>query len=165
MKNIFKLSLLALLLLANTSLVNAQCQLCHLSEFQAQSVVSYLKLKQEAVLYAGCAMGDIARQLKIENVSYRPVQGKEDYFEVYVEGTVIGTFDIDRQHVKNYVDTQMKFSGVIDIAYVHVRTGGYHDNDSGKSVWDATCLGIFLGYDCDPCVDPFDYPYLSSTNR
>lgn len=162
MKNFLKLSFITLLFVGQSTLVHAQCQLCHLSEFQAQSVVSYLKLKKEAVLYAGCAMGDIARQLKIETVSYRPVKDKADYFEVYVEGTVIGTFDIDRQHIKNYVDTHMKFSGVIDIAYVHVRTGGYHDSDSGKSVWDATCLGIFLGYDCDPCVDPFDYPYISS---
>ncbi|MDX2303498.1 MAG: hypothetical protein NW226_11895 [Microscillaceae bacterium] len=139
---------------------SAQCQLCNLNEDQAQKVVNYLKINQEVILYAGCANGDIARKLRINTIKYRPVADNPGYFQVFMEGTVIATFNIQNQSTIDYVETEMPFSGVVDIAYVHVRSGGYIDPRTGKNIWDAVCLGIYLGYNCDPCVDPFDYPYF-----
>ncbi len=137
----------------------AQCQLCHLKQEQAQKAVEYLRLKGEIVLYAGCANGDIARKLNINQVNYRPVRDRLGYYEIFVDGIVTRTFDIQDQRPANVVETEMRFADVIDIAYVHVRTSGYQDMNTGRKIWDATCLGIYLGYDCDPCIDPFDYPY------
>lgn len=147
-------------LLANITL--AQTQLRHLTKTQAQRVVNFLKMNPDVVLYAGCAHKDIARKLKIESVSYQPVAERPDRFEVFIQGMIVGTFDIINQTTQRYVETKMQFADVVDIAYVHIRTGFFKDPNTGKNVWDATCLGIYLGYDCDPCVDPFDYPYISS---
>lgn len=141
--------------------IYAQCQLCYLTEAQAQTTVNYLNTKNEMILYTGCANNDLARYIKISEISYRPSQDSPGYFEVYAKGTTYFTFYIQNQKPVNYAETNMKFEGVIDIAYVHVRTGGYTDTLTKTSVWDATCLGIYLGYDCDPCIDPFDYPDVS----
>ena len=117
------------------------------------------------VVYAGCANNDIARLVKISEIKYRPSTDQEGYFEIYARGVTEGTFYVQNQKPSNYADTNMKFEAVIDIAYVHIRTGGFTEESTGKSVWDATCLGIYLGYDCDPCVDPFDYPVLTQAQK
>jgi hypothetical protein len=74
-----------------------------------------------------------------------------------MEGIVVGTFDIINQKPDNYASTEMKFGDTVDITYIHIRSGGYL-NENGQNVWDATCLGIYMGFDCDPCIDPFAYP-------
>ena len=140
--------------------IQAQCQLCNLNHEQAQKVANFLNINNEVILYAGCANGDIARKLQIASVKYRSVADKPGYYQIYIEGTVVATFNIENQVTTDYVETEMPFKGVVDIAYVHVRSGGYIDQQTGKNVWDAVCLGIYLGYNCDPCVDPFDYPYF-----
>jgi len=155
--------LLVFLFLGITSFsIKAQCQLCYLTEAQAKAAVNYLSIKNEMIVYAGCANNDIARLVNISEINYRPSTDQKGYFEIYARGTTIGTFYIQNQRPENYADTNMKFESVIDIAYVHIRTGGFTDKITGKDVWDATCLGIYLGYDCDPCVDPFDYPMLTN---
>ncbi|MCU0444644.1 MAG: hypothetical protein MUE85_06965 [Microscillaceae bacterium] len=137
----------------------AQSQLRYLSETNAQKVVKFLKYEKELVLYYNCGdqSKDVARRLKIDKVSYVPAD-RAGYFEVLLEGTVVATFDVENQMPINYFKTEEKFAEVVDIAYVHIRAGGYLDSMSGKTIWDATCLGIYLGFDCDPCIDPFDYP-------
>lgn len=152
--------MLLLGLIFQTQMLSAQCQLCNLNEEQAKKVTDFLSINNEVVLFAGCANGDIARKLQVKSVKYRPAKNKPGYFQIYMEGTILATFNIVNQVTEDYVETEMPFAGVVDIAYVHVRSGGYVDQRTGKNVWDAVCLGIYLGYNCDPCVDPFDYPYF-----
>lgn len=135
----------------------AQCQLCYLNEKQAQRAFTFLKMTNEVVLFSGCENNDIARKLVIQKVEKRPADRK-GYFEIYIKGSIIATFDIVDQKVDHYAKMNLQFEDVVDIAYVHIRTGGYSDPETGNNIWDANCLGIYLGYDCDPCVDPFDYP-------
>lgn len=150
-----------ILLLSCYTKVSAQCQLCSLNEENAKKVIDFLQFETELVLYySDCnnsKVKDIARHVKIDKVSYQPADRK-DYFQIYIEGVVIGVFDIENQAPLNYVKNDMKFAGVIDIAYTHIRSRGYTDETTGKNVWDAVCLGIYLGFECDPCIDPFDYP-------
>jgi hypothetical protein len=140
----------------------AQSQLRYLNETNAQRVANFLKFEKELILYYNCGdqSKDLARRLKIEKVSYQPTD-RAGYFEILLEGTVVATFDIENQMPTHYFKMEEKFSDVVDIAYVHIRAGGYLDAMTGKTIWDATCLGIYLGFDCDPCIDPFDYPTQS----
>ena len=153
------LFLVSLVIFIYSQNILAQCQLCNLNADQADKVTSFLSINNEVILYAGCANGDIARKLQIKSVKYRPVTDNPGYYQIYMEGTIVATFNIENQVTTDYVETEMPFKGVVDIAYVHVRSGGYIDQVTGKNIWDAVCLGIYLGYNCDPCVDPFDYPY------
>ncbi len=161
--NQLKTCILTLFLFFNLGTVasQAQCQLCYLTEEQAQTVVNYLSIKNEMIVYAGCANNDLARLVNISKVSYRPSTDQKGYFEIYAQGVTTGTFYIQNQKPSDYAETNMKFEAIIDIAYIHIRTGGFKEQGTGKSIWDATCLGIYLGYDCDPCIDPFDYPMMS----
>lgn len=159
-KNLILICLSILLTLPTLSI--AQCQLCYLNAEQAQKAKEYLEIKKEIILYAGCSNDEVARKVLIEKVSFRPVKDKTGYYEIFVEGSIQATFNIYQQRTSNYSPQNLPFDGVIDIAYAHVRAGGYRDPQSGESIWDATCLGIYLGYDCDPCVDPFDYPVTAS---
>ena len=161
MKKCFLLGLFtALMSFANVLL--AQCQLCYLNEDNVKRAINFLNFEKEVVIYySDCAnksVKDLARRVKIEKVSYQKAE-REGYFEIVLEGTTIGTFEIEEQLPVNYSKTDMKFSEVIDITYVHIRSGGYVDASSGRKIWDTTSLGIFLGFDCDPCTDTFDYPF------
>jgi hypothetical protein len=162
----YTLAIIFLLSVGIAHSLQAQCQLCYLTKDAAIKAVEYLKMKKEAVLFAGCENGDIARHIQFTKINYRKVIDplrKEERFEIYAEGKVVGTFDIINQKPDNYVKTEMQFNDVIDIAYVHISAGGYRNSD-GKDVWDATCLGIYLGFECDPCIDPFDYPMANLDN-
>jgi hypothetical protein len=156
-----RILILIIVLLWGISGIKAQCQLCYLPEEQAKRVSKFLAMEKEVVLYySDCKseVKDIARRLKISKVSYKPAD-VPSYYEIHLEGVIVGTFDIVNQQADNYVKTEMKFNDPIDIAYLHIRSGGYL-NESGQNVWDAICLGIYLGFDCDPCIDPFAYPML-----
>lgn len=135
----------------------AQSQLRYLKLSRVTKVIEFLEDSPDAVLYTGCAYKDIARKLKIESVRYEPASDKSGYFVIIIKGVVIGTFNIVDQEVQNYYKTSTPFSEIVDIAYVHVPTT-FYDDPSGKRIYDATCLGIYLGFECDPCIDPFDYP-------
>ncbi|TAE10618.1 MAG: hypothetical protein EAZ95_14625 [Bacteroidetes bacterium] len=137
----------------------AQCQLCYLSEAQARQVVSYLNNDSEVVLYySNCTQEskDVARRIKIKKAMYKKTD-RPDMYEITLEGTVIGTFDVLGRKLENYVKNDMPFSEPIDITFVHVRAGGAMSQDGIQS-WEAVSLGIYLGFDCDPCIDPFQYP-------
>lgn len=138
---------------------HAQCQLCYLSEAQAKQVVNYLNNDSEAVFYySNCTQEskDVARRIKIKKAYYKKTD-REDRFEVVLEGTIIGTFDVVGRRLENYVKNDMPYSDTIDITYVHIRAGGFM-SEEGTQSWEAVSLGIHLGYDCNPCIDPFQYP-------
>lgn len=152
-----KITIICFLVLSTYS-SNAQCQLCYLTASQKDKATEYLNIVKEVILYSACENNDIARKLKISKVIVKPADTK-GFFRLILKGEIIATFDIINQKPINYIKTNtIEFEGAVDLAYLHIRSGGYID-DSGNQVWDATCLGIFLGFDCNPCIDPFDYPY------
>lgn len=141
------------------SSVQAQCQLCYLSETQAKQVVAYLTNDNEVVLhYNNCTQEskDLARRIKINKAYYKKTE-RDGLFEIVLEGVVVGIFEVVGRRLENYVKNDMPYSDTIDVAYVHVRGGGFMSQDGIQS-WEAISLGIHLGYDCDPCTDPFQYP-------
>jgi|GEM_PF-4675338 len=138
----------------------AQCQLCQLSETDAKKIVQYLSNDAEIVLYCNYTPGskDFGRHVKIKKVYYQKLDASNVY-EIKLEGTVIGTFDVVGRKLENYVknDMPLRNDDPIDITYVHIRAGGFMTED-GRQSWEAISLGIYLGYDCDPGNDPFQYP-------
>lgn len=138
----------------------AQCQLCYLTEAQAKQVVNYLNNDSEVVMYYdNCRQDskDVARRIKIKEASYTKVE-RNDLFEVSLKGTIVGIFDIVGRRTENYVKNDMPFSDTIDITFLHIRAGGFM-TEEGIQTWEGISLGIYLGFDCDPCVEPFQYPH------
>lgn len=138
----------------------AQSQLTNLDKLQAVRAVNYLKTQKEVILYSGCEINDIARKIVLEDVKYEPSPDQTNRFNVKITGRIIATFRIKYQETINYQKKalpELKTNLLIDLSTVHVAAGGY-TNKQGKYIWDATCLGIYLGFYCDPCIDPFDYP-------
>lgn len=145
------------LLLFSIATVNAQCKMCYLTKKQAEKAANYLKTQDDIILYAGCELKDIARRVKVIKVIIAPTEIK-DKFQIKIEGAIFATFEIEDDMAVKYVKANIRDTFYIDLAYTHVRTNGYKNAKKNKYVWDATCLGVYLGYSADPCVDPFDYP-------
>jgi hypothetical protein len=139
----------------------AQCQLCFVSEAQARQIVGYLNNDSDVVLYySNCTPSskDVARRVKIKKAYYKKAE-RDGLYQVFIEGIVTGTFDVVGRKIENYVKNDMPFAEPepIDITFVHVRSGGSM-NEDGTQAWEAISLGIHLGFHCDPCIDPFQYP-------
>lgn len=145
------------LLMLSIVTANAQCRMCYLTKKQAEKAANYLKTQDDIILYAGCELKDLARRVAVKKVVIAPTEIK-DKFQLKIEGFIFATFEIEDNMVVNYTKTIIRDTFYIDLAYIHVRTGGYTNEQTGKYIWDATCLGVYLGYTVDPCVDPFDYP-------
>ena len=145
------------LLLFSIATVDAQCKMCYLTKKQAEKAANYLKTQDDIILYAGCELKDIARRLEIKKVIIAPTEIK-DRFQIKIEGLIFATFEIEGDVVVNYVKATIWDTFHIDLAYAHVRTSGYKDVKKNKYIWDATSLGVYLGYIVNPCIDPFDYP-------
>ena len=157
MKKLCLLWFVGLLLFCNITKVNAQCRMCYLTKKQAEKAATYLRTQDDIILFAGCELKDIARRVEVKKVIVEPTEiaGK---FQLKIQGFIFATFELKDNKVINYTKTVVKDTFHIDLAYVHVRTGGYQDEQSKQYIWDATCLGVYLGYTVDPCTDPFDYP-------
>ncbi len=137
---------------------SAQCQLCYLDFEKTKETVNALKAQKEVILFSGCEYNDIGRRLKIDSVYFLPVKNSPQQYEIYIKGRIIAFFSIQDQGISNYTAELIDFHEGVDIAYIHIRTGGFLDQTLNKYIFDATCLGIYLNYECDPCTDPFDYP-------
>ncbi len=144
-------------LLLGSFTVQAQCRMCYLTKKQAEKAANYLKTQKDIILFAGCELKDIARRVSIKKVEIEPTEIKGK-FQIKIEGFIFATFEIEDNMVTHYTKTVSKDTFYIDLAYIHVRTGGYTNHTTQQYIWDATCLGVYLGYTVDPCIDPFDYP-------
>ena len=98
---------------------------------EAAEAVELLQKQDYVLLYCGCCDDDPMRYVKIKTVSYCHPEGEDIYYEVFIEGV-----DADGIEV----------SEGIDLAYTYI-------NDQGM----AKCVGLALGLECDPCVDPFKW--------
>ena len=121
-------SLFTLLIAVSFSTIVRADQLQILNFEQAEAAVAYLSEEEYVILYCGCCETDEMTLVIISSVYYEEVG--EDEYVVHVAGV-----DADG----NELDTE------IDLAYVHVNIEDMF-----------YCLGQQLGYECDPCIDPFE---------
>jgi len=121
--------LLSLMFLVAVFSVKAD-QLAYLTKEQADKAVNYLLKLEFVIEYCGCCEDDYQKFIYFNDV-YSKHTGYENYYEVYLT-------------IENYDGTIR--SQTIDLAYIHVQT------DDGL----AHCLGLVLGFECDPCTEPFE---------
>lgn len=103
-------------------------QLAYITKEQAEKATEFLIKQKEVILYCGCCDHDRKVLIKITNVSFKHT-GYQDFYEVTIEG--IGP---EGKAIKEEVD----------LAYIHFLKG-----------YKAHCVGEELGFECDPCVEPF----------
>jgi hypothetical protein len=94
---------------------------------QAVAATEYLQSEEMVFLWCACCEGEEPRAVLITEVNYQSVG--ENQYSVYIKGV-----DTEGNEINEY----------IDLAYVHVVIENM-----------VYCLGTTLGYECDPCVDPF----------
>jgi len=111
-------------------------QLAWLNFEQAEKAVNFLKSEKKLILYCACC--DVygpTTLVKIKEVYHRhPSIGDkvyEEYYEVVVKGVTASGEEIEYG---------------VDLAYVYVKVGKL-----------AKCLGLELGFECDPCTEPFSW--------
>ena len=126
---------LTLIILLGLTFINNKLradQLAWITEEQAQKAVEFLKTQKQAILYCACCDNDPKQRVKIKNITYRhPKMGGEvqkGYYQVFVTAKVDGKW----QEI------------ALDLAYIHIKKGK-----------KAYCLGKELGFECDPCTEPF----------
>lgn len=124
-----------LLFISSVSLVYAD-QLAWITVEQAEKATKYLNKEKELIYFcACCSLDDPKQKITIEEVFYRHPETygeiHEEYYEVVVKGTTADGRTVEWS---------------LDLAYVHV-----------KKKKKAYCLGLELGFECDPCTEPFDW--------
>ncbi len=102
---------------------------------QAKETVEFLALQEQVILWCACCDGEGKELVGVVSATYELVAGTpnmtEEYYQVLLNGV---TLDGET------------FTEAIDLAYVHVNVNGL-----------AFPLAVTLGYECDPCTEPFDW--------
>ncbi len=120
-------SLFTLLIAVSFSTIARAEQLQTLNFEQADAAVAYLSGEEYVILYCGCCENDEMTLVIISSVYYEEVG--EDEYVVYITGVDADGNELDR---------------LIDLAFVHVNIEDMF-----------YCVGQQLGYECDPCIEPF----------
>lgn len=132
MRSFIKITFIALALLIFTLPSLKADQLAWITEAQAKKAVEFLQKHKKVILHCACCDKDPKEKVKIKNITYRhPEMGgkvQKDYYQVFVTIKIEG---------------EWKEIG-LDLAYVHIKQGK-----------EAHCLGKVLGFECDPCIEPF----------
>jgi len=106
-------------------------QLEWITKEQAIAAVEYLQQQEAVIIWCGCCEEDRMRPVVITKVYYEKVENEgEDYYTVKIDG-----FDGEGNEI---------VGEPLDLAYVHI-----------VKDYVAYCLGVELGFECDPCVEPF----------
>ncbi|TAF64575.1 MAG: hypothetical protein EAZ55_10965 [Cytophagales bacterium] len=119
-------------------------QLAWITKAEADKAVAFLKSQKQIMLYCPCCdVNDAKRIVNVKKVYARnPSMGGtvyKEYWEVVVEGT--------------YADDGSAINEGLDLAYVYVKKGNAQAN----------CLGVELGFECDPCIDlPLPFTWKAS---
>jgi hypothetical protein len=103
-------------------------QLAFLSKTQAEQAVELLKEQKELVLWCACCPDEQMKRVSVKNVSIRYTD-VEDFYTVVLDA----------------IDSNGNItSEELDLAYVHFKIGNKAYN-----------VGHILGFNCDPCTQPF----------
>jgi hypothetical protein len=106
-------------------------QLALISKEQAMKATFFLQQHEELILWCACCDTDNSKEvIKVTEVFCEPA-GYEDYYHVMLKGSDKNGNSVLKE---------------LDLAYVHCKS----DNT-------ALCVGVALGFECDPCTDPFNW--------
>ena len=131
MKKLF--FLLPLFLILINAITTKADQLAWLDKSQLNQAMDYINKNdiKEVILFCGCCDKDIKEKILVSKIYYRQVKDSKEYYEIVIEGTTLETKPVKK---------------AVDLAYVHIKK-----NDK------AVCLGVEMGFTCDPCTKPFDW--------
>ncbi len=130
MKKLFFLPLF--LILINSTTTRAD-QLAWLDKAQLNQAMDYINKNdiKEVILFCGCCDKDIKEKILVSKIYYRQVKDSKEYYEIVIEGNTPETKPVKK---------------AVDLAYVHIKKDD-----------KAVCLGVEMGFTCDPCAKPFDW--------
>lgn len=106
-------------------------QLAYISKEQANAAVEFLKAQPQVILYCACCDFDPSEVIWPTSVRAE-YTGFESYYEVVLTGNKFSGEEVTRK---------------LDLAYVHYKVGDKAYN-----------VGLALGFKCDPCIQPFNWP-------
>ena len=115
------------------SLLSKADQLAWVTREQAKEATDFLLTQSEVVFWCACCEKGDKTLIKISNAYFKPVTAHPEYFEVFILG-----MDSDNKSRNES----------FDLAYLHYQENGM-----------AVCLATGLGFECDPCTQPFKWPF------
>ena len=124
-------------------------QLAFLTKDQAEKTVDYLEKKNEVLLWCACC-DDVQNYSGPEGVFL--VQFEEVGFEHTGFDQNYQVFIIANQEHEIYSNKKVKLR--LDLAYTHIIDKGI-----------AYTLGTLLGFDCDPCTEPFNVNFYNAFSK
>jgi hypothetical protein len=108
-------------------------QLAWLTTDELNQAMDYINKNEikEVILFCGCCDKDIQEKVLVSKIYYRQVKNSKEYYEIVIEGTTPETKPVKK---------------AVDLAYVHIKKDD-----------KAVCLGLEMGFKCDPCTKPFGW--------
>ena len=108
-------------------------QLAWLTKDEVKQAMDYINSNGigEVILFCACCDDDVKEKVTVSKIYYRQVKDSKEYYEIVIDGTTAETKPVKK---------------AVDLAYVHIKK----DNK-------AVCLGLEMGFKCDPCTKPFDW--------
>lgn len=127
-----KLFLIPALFFILTNISNAD-QLAWLTKDEVKLAMDYINNNdiKEVILFCGCCDKDIKEKVAIGKIYYRQVKNSKEFYEIVIAGTTPETKPVKQ---------------AVDLAYVHIKKDD-----------KAVCVGLEMGFKCDPCAKPFDW--------
>jgi hypothetical protein len=115
-----------------TNISNAD-QLAWLTKDEVKQAMDYINSNKidEVILFCACCDDDVKEKVTVSKIYYRQVKNSKEYYEIVIEGTTAETKPVKK---------------AVDLAYVHIKKDD-----------KAVCLGLEMGFKCDPCTKPFDW--------
>ena len=108
-------------------------QLAWLDKDQLKQAMDYINKNdiKEVILFCGCCDKDVREKVSVSKIYYRQVKNSKEYYEIVIEGTTPESRTVKK---------------AVDLAYVNIKKDD-----------KAVCLGLEMGFTCDPCIKPFDW--------
>jgi hypothetical protein len=119
------------------SLLSKADQLAWVTREQAKEATDLLLTQSVVISWCACCENSDKTWIKISNAYFKPVTSHPEYYEVFIQGV-----DSDNKSINES----------FDLAYLHYQVNGM-----------AVCLATGLGFECDPCTQPFEWPYATAT--
>lgn len=124
------------LLFILVSVITKADQLSYLTLQEAKIATEFLIYEKEIISWCACCSNEKMNLITIQSSYYKKVEDSEDYYQVFIYGKDTSGAEINEP---------------FDLAYLHYNKNG-----------TAVCLGIGLGFKCDPCTPVFKWPYDNS---
>lgn len=106
-------------------------QLLWMQKEQAEKAREFLQKEKAVVLHCGCCDADVYTLVYLSDVKVVPA-GYQQWYELQLTGKGPGGSVVKE---------------AVDLAYVHVKRDGR-----------AVAVCTLLGFECDPCTEPFSWP-------